>query len=434
MQTVEFEISDLEVDLFISISKDSSNIHSNSHFARLNGYPDRVVHGAYFLVSLLLQMPELLDHRFTARADFFYPIIVNQKYVASLSAKDAHRFTFEVSKVDVVFLRISIETTHKVIDFPQNIYFDMKPLLKNSLSNVSKSLRDEVLEAIFEMSRYVGMTKPGNDAILRRVEMVKDTASEIGKAISCSESFVNGIYLREVKLKNGILKSYSLARDFETFDSKKEWIGSLAPQVTRKTEFAVVTGAMGKLGLTAAIVLSNLGFSVIGIIRSHDSTSNAVSSELAALDLRIEFQDFDEFIGNLKYFPKDKIKILVHCSSPKISANFNTFDCAYYLELKKVFSDQMEELFLELVYVNHLVVPSTTYLNSESIPGYHEYIEAKRLQEVTAETFRRKRPGLSLYMPRLAPFKSRHSQLTSGSDDSEVRNFAYDLSKFAGEI
>ena len=434
MQSKEFEISDLEVDLFVGFSRDSSKIHANSHFAQLNGYSDRVVHGAYFLVSLLLWIPELLTHRFTARADFFYPIIVNQKYVASLSAKEAGRITFEVSKSDVVFLRISIETTLKFTDFPQSIVFDMKCLLNNSLSVVSKSLQDEVLEAIFEMSRYVGMTKPGNNAILRRVEMVKDAGSEIGQAVSSSESFENQIYLREVQHENGNLKSYALARDFETIDSKKEWINSLAPQVTRETEFAVVTGALGKLGLTSAIMLSHLGFSVIGIIRSHDSTSNAVSSELAALNLGIEFQELDEFIGNLSSFPKDKITVFVHCSSPRITANFEMFDRAYYLELNKVFSDQMEELLLKLVYINHLVVPSTTYLNSESIPGYLEYIAAKKMQEVTAETFRRKRRGVALYMPRLAPFKSRHSQLTAGNDDSAVREFAYGLSKFVCEI
>jgi hypothetical protein len=434
MHTFEFDVSSLEVDLFIQASKDFSKIHTDPHYAKLNGYADRVVHGAYFLLSALFRNPELLGERFTARADFFYPIVVNQKYVASYYAQEGPRIIFEVSKNEIVHLRITIEARQAIVNFPQNIEFDFESLLKKNLSKVSSSGHNQLIQAVFEMSRHVGTIKPGNNAILRRIEIVKGRESKLGKLVSTSESFKNQIHLREINYENGFIKSYSLARDFETIDAKNKWISFIAPQMTRKNEFAVVTGALGKLGLTSAILLSNLGFSVIGIIRSHDSISEAVISELATLDLRVKFQKLDEFIEDLSSIPNNKIKILVHCGSPKIKPNYEAFDHRYYLELRKVFTDQMEQLLTKLNSISHLVVPSTSYLDIESIPGYLEYVKAKESQEACAETFKEERQGLSLYMPRLAPFRSRHSQLTSANDDSVVQSFALGLSEFVGNV
>jgi len=429
-----FKVTNLELDQFIKVSEDTSEIHANSHYAHLNGYSDRVVHGAFFISSLLSKFPEITNQQFTAKADFFHPVIVDRIYFASLMTKGSRGLVFEVSKNEIVHLRISIETTAAATNIDQSKNFEFKTLLDNDLSKVSDFVQDDVLQAIFEMSRYVGTIKPGSNAILRRVEILKERRGKIGSPVTSSESYKNQIYGRERKFVNGIVKSFSLARDFETVDSKKLWISSLVPQRTKNGEFAVVTGALGKLGFTSAVVLSNLGYSVIGIIRKHDSTSNALSIDLASQGLSIKFQDFDEFISNLSVIPSDKVKIIVHCSSPKIRSNFEMFDLNYLIDLNKLFSEQMEDLLSVLHKVNHLVVPSTAYLDSESVPGYFEYVEAKRLQEVTAQNLKSRNQGLSLYMPRLASFKSRHSQLTAGDNDSEVRGFLLGLSEFLSNV
>ena len=434
MLTEEIEISGLEVDLFIEASKDSSKIHADSHYAKLNGYSDRVVHGTYFLVNILFRIPQLLDKRFTVKADFFYPIIVNERYIASYYGEEGSRVTFEVTKNEIAYLRITIEIGQAIDNFPQTIELSFRSLLEKRLTEVLNTEQNQMMEVLYEMSRYVGTIKPGNNAILRRVEIIKDKESEIGGLVSITESFENQIYRREICHENGSIKSYSLARDFETIDVKNKWIRPIASQMTMKDEYAVVTGALGKLGLTAAMLLSNLGFSVIGIIREHNSTSDAVISDLATLEFRIKFQTQDEFIEDLSYIQNSKIKILVHCASPKIKANFEVFNGEYYLELRKVFTEQMENLLSELVFVSHLAVPSTAYLEVESTPGYLEYKEAKKSQEACAETFKREMQNLSLYMPRLASFKSRHSQLTSMNDDSEVLSFAFGLSEFVGDL
>jgi hypothetical protein len=429
-----FKVTNLELDQFIKVSKDTSEIHANSHYAHLNGYSDRVVHGAFFIASLLSRFPEITNQQFTAKADFFHPVIVDQMYFARLITKESPGLVFEVSKNEIVHLRITIEVTEAATNIGQSKYLEFKTLLDNGLSEVSDFVQNDVLQAIFEMSRYVGTIKPGSNAILRRVEIFKERRGKIGGPVTSSESNRNQIYRRERKFENGTVTSFSLARDFETVDSKKSWISSLVPQSTKNGEFAVVTGALGKLGFTSALLLSNLGYFVIGIIRKHDSTSNALSIDLASQDASIKFQDFDEFKSNLAMIPSDKIKIVVHCSSPKIRANFEMFDLNYFMDLNKLFSEQMEDLLSMLHKVNHLVVPSTAYLDLESVPGYFEYIEAKKLQEATAQNLKSRNQGLSLYMPRLASFKSRHSQLTAGHSDSEVRGFVLGLSEFLSNV
>ncbi len=411
---VDFKVSSVYQDLFKSLSKDISPVHTNLGYCRRTPFGKPIVFGA--LVVLLCHRqaaPKTYRKLNFLKAAFKHPLFWDQHYKLKVEVQGTEIFcSVKSGNLTCVTVHFSYEPASAITSgAPKRIkkhltYRANKRSLKkiDRLLNWKRNPQDnKLIELLSWISSYTGVIAPGPQALLAEFEIELDRIRS--KSCILDQNFDNrfNILITTAIFENSLVKITALKRPSPVAANP---IKAFQSSNLFHNQKILLTGGSRGFGLSLSKVLNQTSAQVLAPARK-------------ALDLEI-ISSVKTFVRkNLKFF-KDLDIVILNASGNFEKVKFADASIAKWLD--EINLELKINLLLFHEIIPHLKKParvifiSSIYVKTEP----HElssYVISKAISELAIKYASKENPELNVSVYRMPKFLSDRTNVLFKKND-----------------